>query len=231
MRSAISCGSMFSSRPSGISETWDARISEMRALRIVSSSPGPLRKVRLPGPSAARTPPVNQILPGGHDVVLEQAQDLGVGIQNRLEQLLPGVPLHPDAKIRTHRVPFLGLVTAGALPFEDLLSPFRVGPQFQSPLVVPYHTVPLVRGVGLKPGQGPVPNRFVRVLGQQDPVVLLQRRRLHGPALQRVQQPGRPSEVGDQRVKGRSPLAGREGAPAGENQVADLHVAVSSQEP
>ena len=141
------------------------------------------------------------------------------------------MPLHPDAKIRTHRVPFLGLVTAGALPFEDLLSPFRVGPQFQSPLVVLHHTGPLVRGVGLKPGQGPVSNRFVRVLCQQDPVVLLQRRRLHGPPLQRVQQPGRPSEVGDQRVKGRSPLAGREGAPAGENQVADLHVAVSSQEP
>ena len=121
-------------------------------------------------------------------------------------------------------------MASGALPFEDLLPPFRVGSQVENLLVVLHHLVPLVRRVGLKQIQGPVPNRFIRMLGEQDPVVLLQGSRLHGPPFQRVQQTGRASAVGDQGVKGGSPLPGGEGAPPGEDQPGDLHVVVSSHD-
>ena len=200
---------------------------------------GPQNRLLLAGPAAqgqaSRTlcrqdAAVDETLAGGHDVVLEQAQDLCIGVQDGLEQFFPGVSLHTDAKIGAHGVPFLGLVATGALPFEDLLSPLRVGGQIESVLVVLHHTVPFVRGVGLKQIQSPVSNRFVRMLRQQDPVVLLQRRPLHLPPLHGIQQPGRSSAVGDQCVKGGSPLPGREGAPPGEDQTGDLQVVVSSHD-
>ena len=131
IRSAISCGEIRASSPSGISDLPVPAMASMFVRSTVSSAPPGRRNVRLPADSATTSAGEDAAVVERDGVFEVIGRDLAVGVDDVEEQLLGGPPLH-RRQVRADRVPPLAQLVAGhALALEHAPAAGRIRGEVQ----------------------------------------------------------------------------------------------------